>query len=643
VRNESGRRYRRDKSCISFFFIGILSWLICSVPVYANDSPYLSGLLAVAHQLKLYDDPYWHILVHYKPGVLGYESLVDDPKFFLAPDGKTNPEAELDATIRAFFITEENEKKSAVCRFVARYEWIRERLNLDPASLPLSECHPFMNFMNNIKPESVTLVFPTGHLNSPASMFGHTFLTIETADKSKLLAYAVNYAAFTHETFGPLFAFKGLLGFYPGYFSVLPYYTKLQEYSDIDNRDIWEYPLNLTKPEVRRMMLHIYEMDSIASDYYFFNENCSYVLLFLLEAARPTLKLTDGFHEWLIPLDSVRMIEKQGLIAGAVYRPSRTTRIKYLASRIPDEEQDMALGLANGGINDDSFVSTEIPDQEKRKICELASEYLQYCHSKGELPEGTYQERFLKILKVRSNLGMSVDEGLYQIPAPMQPDKGHHSNRLALGGGIKEGAWFQEIRYRPAYHDLMDNDNGYLEGAQLIFGDLALRYYPRYQKLTLDSLDVIDIFSLTPRDKFFHPISWKIKTGLTRIAGDDNQDHLVYQINPGGGFAYKNSRSGLMYMMMETGINVGGALERDYAAGAGGSIGVIRDMFDIWKVHFMVKDLYYGLGDTHNLFEAVVQQNFTINTDQSISVDVSRTRTREFYQTEVKALWNVFF
>jgi hypothetical protein len=130
---------------------------------------------------------------------------------------------------------------------------------------------------------------------------------------------------------------------------------------------------------------------------------------------------------------------------------------------------------------------------------------------------------------------------------------------------------------------------------------------------------------------------------LTRVVGDDNQDHLVYQINPGGGFAYKNSQLGLMYMMLETGLNVGGALERNYAAGAGGSIGVIKDVFDIWKVHFLVKDLYYGLGDTYNAFEATIQQNFTIDTDQSISVDVSRKKTREFYQTEAKVLWNLFF
>jgi hypothetical protein len=593
--------------------------------------------------MKLHEDPYWHILLHYKSGVFGYESLVDDPKFFLAPDGKTNPDAELDATIRAFFEPPWDEDKSAVCRFVARYEWISKRLNLDPDQLPMTECRSFENFMDKVKPESVTLIFPSAHLNSPASMFGHTLLTIDTASKSRLLAYAVNYTAVTSETFGPLFAVKGLFGLYPGYFSVLPYYTKLQEYSDVDHRDIWEYPLNLTGPEIRKMMLHIREMDGIASDYYFFDENCSYDLLFLLEAARPSIKLTNQVHAWLIPLDSIRMVEREGLITGVSYRPSRTTKIKYLASHLSALGQDRALALANGGLKDDPFTGKDIPEQEEIKTLDLASEYLQYLYTKRGVPQDIYQARLLKILSERSLLGKSGDDSSFQIPSPVQPDKGHESNRFAVGAGIKGDAWFQEIRYRPAYHDLMDNDNGYLEGAQLVFGDFALRYYPRYHKLTLDSLDVIDIFSLAPRDKFFHPISWKIKTGLTRITGDDNQDHLVYQINPGGGFAYKDSQLGLIYMMLETGINVGGALERNYAAGAGGSMGVIKDVNGIWKVQLLMKDLYYGLGDTYSGFEAGILQNFTINTDQSISMDISRKKTREFYQTEAKVLWNLFF
>ncbi|MCK7512713.1 MAG: hypothetical protein MZV70_57560 [Desulfobacterales bacterium] len=86
---------------------------------------------------------------------------------------------------------------------------------------------------------------------------------------------------------------------------------------------------------------------------------------------------------------------------------------------------------------------------------------------------------------------------------PVRPDKGHRSNRIALGAGFKRNEIFEEIRLRPAYHHLMDDDDGYVQGAHLVFADIALRYYPSEQRLYLESLDLIDIISLIPRDNFF--------------------------------------------------------------------------------------------------------------------------------------------
>ncbi len=640
-----GRRYGTVTTRISFLFLAAVLSLVSAAPVHAQDTdtPYLREVLQAAQRMKLHEERYWDILLHYRTSFSGKESLIDDPKFFLAPDGKANPEAELQATIRAFFQPHEDVNASAVCRFTARFEWIKERLSLDPSQLPIPECRPFMDFMEENRPASATLVFPMAHLNSPASMFGHTLLTIETSDKTKLLAHSVSYSAYANETFGPLFAVKGLFGLYPGYFSVLPYYAKLQQYSDVDHRDIWEYRLNLTGPEIERMMLHIREMDAIASDYYFFNENCSYLLYFMLEAARPGIELTDKFHGWLIPLDSIRMIEAQGLITDSSYRPSRTTKIRHLATGASAERQGIALGMADGVIPEDPFSGSDTPDLEKRKTYELAGEYLQYLYTKHTLPKEVYQERFLSILNARSRLGTSPSGELYEIQDPVRPDLGHRSNRFAIGSGMKKGDVFVEMRLRPAYHHLMDNDSGFVEGAHLVFADVGARFYPEDNKLSLESLDIIDIFSLSPRDEIFHPISWKVKTGLSRITARDGDDHLVYGLNPGGGFAYKSDELGLMYWMLETNLYAGGILEKNYALGAGGSAGLVKRIRGPWKAHVFARDLYYVLGDTFNSFEAGVQQNFTLEQNQSITLDLTRRKTRDFFQTETKLLWNVFF
>lgn len=625
-----------------FYILTLLSALIFALQVQAKDLPYLTFLLESARQKELHKDRYWHTLLHYKKSAFGLRSLIDDPKFFLSEEGKYNPEAELEATIKAFFQEVDDESKHPVCKFIARYTWIKGKLNLNSSRLPIPECGRFEALMNDIKPESVSLIFPTAYMNSPASMFGHTLLTVETANRSKLLSYAINYSALTDETFGPLFAIKGLFGFYKGYFSILPYYAKIQEYSDVSDRDIWEYPLNLSAEETKRLLMHLYELELIYSDYYFFDENCSYDLLFLLDAARPSLDLTDQLRWWVIPLDTIKTVKKNGLITGAVYRPSKSTKIKHIASLLQKTGQQKALSIAKGELEPDILLKQEGPNEEKIRICDLASEYLQYQYANKKIDQKPYQERFLKILRGRSFLGGS-DEDPYRIPAPTRPDRGHDSNRFSLGVGIKEDDFFQEIEYRPAYHDLLDNEKGYKEGAQIVFASIALRYYFSDEILELENLDFIDITSIAPRDKFFQPISWKIKTGLERRILEDGKDHLLYRLNPGGGFSYKNDLLGLWYVMMETDFNLSGALEKNYAAGIGASAGFIKSLTDFWKIHFFTRDIYYGLGDETNAFEVSLLQNFTISTNMSLTAKISRSISHDFYQPDATLNWKIFF
>jgi len=622
-------------------FFALLVFLLSGSLLSADESSYLSSLLAQARERKLWEDPYWHTLLHYKKTLLGFRSLIDDPQFFLSPAGKSDPQAELEATLRGFFTSEEEGKKGAVCRFVARFHWLVEKMKIDPSQLPVSECRRFSQIMDEIKPASVTLIFPTAHINSPASMFGHTLLTIDTATRSRLLAYAINYSAVTRETFGPLFAVKGLFGFYPGYFSILPYYAKLQEYSDIDHRDIWEYPLNLREDEIRRLLMHVFEMDFIYSDYYFFDENCSYNLLFPLDAARPSLRLTEPLPFWVIPLDTIRDAKKNGLTSEAMYRPSRATKIKYLASLLPANRQRAARDITTGRLDPETPLEPPMSPEEKALLLDLSGEYLQYLYSKKKVSVSDFQGRFRKILQARSRLGGTEEE--YQVPPPVPPDKGHLSNRFRAALGVRRGSFFQEIGLRAAYHHLLDDDRGYIEGAQIVFGDAALRFYSAEHKLVLQKLDIIDILSLSPRDAFFQPISWKIRTGFLRETGKDGEDHLIYQLNPGGGFSYKMSRDHFLYILGEGDFLAGGGLEEKHAGGFGASAGLLSNLHPLWKAHLFTRGIYFPLGDRHSSWEVGLQQNFTLGKNTGLRLDFGLSKVHGYERIETSLSYNLFF
>jgi len=632
-------------SAVCLFFAISLAIILFSTGAAgaADNAAYLEKVLQRAAAEQLHRDRYWQILLHYKPDDGAQPtSLIDDPDFFLAPDGKTDPAAELAATLRGIFRTDVNGDDAVACRFPARTEWLSTRLAIPAEKLPVVSCMKLKEALATADPKRTVLVFPSAHINSPASMFGHTLLRIDNSYQSELLSYSVSYAAVSTETNGVAFAFKGIFGLYPGRYSILPYYEKVKEYNDIEHRDIWEYHLNLSEAESRRMVLHVWEVQGTASDYFFFDENCSYNLLFFLEAARPAVQLTDRFFFWVIPSDTIRVVRDAGFVAAVKYRPSQGTRIRYIASQLSRNDQLLARTVAEGGTAPSAVKQTSLPPAEQGRILELAAEFLQYRYSRGELAKEEYTKQFHTILKQRSQLGEAAGTAP-AVPVPVRPDEGHATGRAGLAAGIWQGRFFNEISGRFAYHDTMDPDDGYIMGAQINFGDSAVRIYPEEDRVQLQRLHFIDILSLSPRNIFFEPLSWKVNTGFDQEVLADGNEHLVFRLNTGGGFVSAPNRDSLMFLMAETDLQLAEKLEDSYAVGFGGSTGLFGTMTDDWKIGLTLSGFYYPLSDDHSRLQATLAQNLRINRNNSISLSLKGERTFGYDRYELQAGWHLFF
>lgn len=620
--------------CLGFFL-----WPTCA-PAAPSPQAYVDQLIGRARAEHLADRRYWHILRHDRQGWPGTASRIDDSGFFLAANGKTDPEAELTATLQALAEPFTDQKRDPRCRFVARYAWLEEQLHFDHGLLPAASCPEFDQAMAKVDPQRAVLIFPGSHLNNPASMFGHTLLSIEGPYRSRLLAYAVNYSAFTDETNGFSYAFNGIFGFYRGYYSLLPYYQKVREYSDLERRDIWEYDLDLTPAEVRRMLLHIWELRDIYSDYYFFDENCSFNLLYLLEAARPTLHLTDATRLWVIPVDTVRLATDNGLVRNTVYRPSKAMRIAHIARYMdPREEEAAATIIAQPDQAREAVAGFAEP--AAIRILDLAAEGLETRYFREEYSQEEYRRLYVQLLKVRSRYGKPA-LGYPPLPEPTRPDAGHGSNRLALGSGWRGGDFFLQLALRPAYHQLLDPVAGYLPGSQIEFGNLELRYFPEQRKLRLHALDVISIVSLSPRNRFFHPTSWKVTTGLTRERLADNADHLLYRLNPGGGLALGSDQL-LAYGLAETDLLAGGALDQGFALGFGASAGLLGHPLPAWQWSLAARQLWYLAGERRQSLQLGLDQDWRLGRNQSLLASFNRNRQSGHWFSEGRLAWNLYW
>lgn len=640
----SEKRYgSRRSGAVSLFLCVLLFLLILPLlPPIAGATPHDSGdvsrLLQAAREKRLHQERYWHILLHYKKRFSGFESQVDDPKFFASENGKTDPEAELAATIRLLFGRDSGEKE--ICRFHARYHWLREVLGIEVVSaFPDLECPE----IDRIEPRRASLVFPTYNMNNPASIFGHTLLIIDTAYTSRRLSNAVNFAAYTEGYNGAMLAVKGLTGRFKGYYSVMPYYKKIAEYSDIGQRDIWEYELNLTPDELRRMIRHIRELDQVYTDYYFFTENCSQGLLYLIEAARPSVHLTDLFHISAIPIDTVKAIRHEGLIAGVQYRPAKATRINFLFDVLDRGEVDRVLLIVRGETEPAAILEEDIGQEAKIRILDLVGEVVQYRFINGDIGRADYRKQLLATLKARSTLGPSASDPAEKIPHPPSPEQGHDLRRLSAGVGASSGELFYELRYRQTLIDLTDPDFINSQGAQLEIGDLRGRYYPEDDRLALRQLDIIDIISLTPVDAYFKPVSWLANTGWDRKPIGSDSDALFYKANLGAGYSARCPFLGMCYALAETEFNIANDLDADYALGGGSSAGVILQAGNAAKIHLNARAIRFFAGDsnTHYRANVIATRRIARNHQGSLEFEWETVRPEERY--EVQALWNVFF
>lgn len=611
----------------------------------AETTPYRDELKESAAKLRLPDDRYWHVLLHYKRGLFGTESLVDDPKFFLSPDGRNDPSSELGAAIDGLFADGEEEQAIPRCRFPARYDWLVRRLSVDLARLPEVSCPILEEQRDRVDAKSASLIFASGHMNSPASMFGHTFLRFDSSYESPLLSYAVNYAArIDRNDNGLVYAAKGIFGLYPGYFSILPYYEKVKEYGNMDQRDLWEYRLNFTEEEVQRMVLHVLELQGIYSDYFFFKENCSYDLLFVLEIGAPAARLTDRFRLFTIPIDTVKAVRAEGLISEPVFRSSQAGKIRHIASSLGDEDIARARSVLDNTVAPEKILAADIPDTEKERILDLASETVQLRYAKGEYTKEEYRKRFLTVLSARSTIPAS-ESALTAVPAPEPPESGHESSRVALAVGVREGDSFLEVSGRPAYHDLLDADPGFSPGSQIEFFRAAVRYYPDTGRIRLQEWDLVHILSLAGRNDFFRPVSWKFRTGFATKPFPGGSDALVFFLNPGGGMAWDIRSLGLVHVLLETEVDVAGRYNPDYTAGVGLSAGILRQMTRSWKTLLAARQMAGVLGDENRgrEFSAVLRQGISISRRRAIFLDVGRTVSPGLHYNEGKFSVNFYF
>ncbi len=521
-------------------------------PIPLTPTAQVSELLLRAKSMGLGDSPGWLRLGHYRGSKGSYESEVDGEKeFFLAPHGKEDPSAELDATIRGVLAKGAMDDTHAACKFPARVLFLVEHAGLDGAALNNLHCAKFEEYMRSLAPTAVSVIFSSYYLNNPSSAFGHTFLKFrrrryEGSPHQDLLDAGIDFAAIPDTANPVAYAVKGVFGLFPGRFSKYPYFYKVREYNDFESRDIWEYELNLSDEEVLRISAHIWELGQTYIAYYFLTENCSYHILGVIEAAVPRADLIRHTHNPVLPADTIKVLRASpGLVKRVAFRPSARTTFRARLVGLSGAEQSFVSVLAD--LPNAPFPSNVLQPARQVLVLDAAADLVDLRFGKDILPgQGESVGARLKqaLLVRRANMRVMSPDFVVAPEEDSRPESAHPSRRvqLATGWDTLDGASMR-IGYRFAAHDATDPQGGYAALSEIEFGHVRARALARDPWFRLDEATFVHVRSLAPIDRFEHKMSFDMRLGAERVRDLTCRDCVVGGLHVAGGTAFGGPRA----------------------------------------------------------------------------------------------------
>lgn len=463
----------------------------------------LINLILCFSNSLLADDLAWKkLLLYQRDGRT--RSLIDkDSKYFRSKNGFKNHKEEYEASLKMFLNPENvisQGQGHPQCLYPYRFKYLSQRTGLRFLKV---ECPALEEWKNKLKTEKVTIVYASQFVSNPASVMGHTFLKFSDSSVTDFLDITVGYAANVDDKDNAFrYAYKGLTGKYNGRIFDNPYYEKVHEYSNMEQRDIWEYDLNLSIDQIDNFLNLLWELKSTSKfEYYFLDENCSFMLLAFIEAVLPESDLTSGLGFYIPPYMTLKRLKEAGLIARESFRPSlRTKMLAEYESLSENDKKSLPRDFRNFKIS-------------PGKSADYYDAYITATLYEKHRNEGVISEKRAKVFKEalvsRSQLGQKAGP---IIPRPDSVLDAHNPKFIEYGVGNTSIGSYQNLKFRPGIHTINDLSVGFLPNSSFNFLETQGRYYKEERKAKISNLVLFELQSTNILHRMDPKLSWKVKS-----------------------------------------------------------------------------------------------------------------------------------
>lgn len=334
----------------------------------------------------------------------------------------------------------------------------RSRLLRNFYKSPAVKCPALDKWKKSVTGEKVSLVYVSQYVSNPASAFGHTFLLFHRKGTPFHLNPTISNAAQIPEEISNFeYATKGLFGGFPAQFSEDSFYLKVQEYSNIENREMWVYDLNFSADQIDQLLNHIWELSHRGfQNYRFLNQNCAVNLFNALAAVHPDLEFVSSSF-YVLPSTTTKLLSPI------------TTKIDYL----PSLREKVLLRSQNLNSDDIKILKSALQNSEELKtsqnpeVADLVLENfeLERIHQDGKLSE-RQQREWQSALLHRASLGTKSTDLNFR--RPEAPDQALSPMKFTLGGGNLENKAITSAAFSPFSHSLLEKSAGFLPFSEFV-------------------------------------------------------------------------------------------------------------------------------------------------------------------------------
>ncbi|XOF32362.1 MAG: DUF4105 domain-containing protein [Candidatus Electrothrix sp. YB6] len=492
--------------------------------------------------------------------------LTDD--FFLATEGKDDPEAELQATLAAYSTSwlQDNPDSHARCRFPARYFWLSKQISLPEYSPQPQQCTRLAKWSLPDQVKSVSLFLVSGYLGNPASVFGHSLLKLNTDsrdDQAGLFDLTVNYGALVPEDEPALrYIANGITGGYQAGFSDRYFYTQDLVYSRTEFRDIWDYELHLSEEQKTFLVFHLWEILGKKFTYYFFDQNCAFRLAELLELVLEE-PLLEHAAVWYAPVETFHRLEdidrarkKQGkelLISSVRFIPSAQRALYHRFGLLDAEEKRTVQAVLRDGADSLNKHLNQIAEEQRPEVVDTLLAHSN-CRLIAQAPapaEELLQEK-KELLLARLRLPPRTAPPA-EVPARQSPAKGNRPQLTGLGiGHTPARNTYLRLHWAPFTQEGVGRNN--LEGDELAVLDTVAGIGGEKVTIFIDRLDLLRIRKLKtdilPTDGE-NAWSWQLRTGMESVEENNTTIWQDVFFRFGAGRAVKIGDSITAYAMLD--------------------------------------------------------------------------------------------